>query len=144
MLGPIDYIVIGFKGNSFDGSIMRELSSAVDKGIIRVVDLVFIMKNEDGTVVEGEYEEQTDELKDTFGNFDFEGDMPLLTEGDIAKIGEQMGNNTAAGVLVIEHLWAKSLKKALIHAGGYLIADGRIHPEIVAAALDELQTTAKS
>ena len=139
MLGPVDYVILGFEGNSFDGSILEELSKAVKSDIIRVIDLVFIIKDSDGNVIEGEYEDQSQELKKTFGDFEYDEDMPLMTDSDIAKIGEQMKNDTAAGVLVIEHLWAKGLKQAIADAGGFLIADGRIHPEVVEAAMEDLE-----
>jgi hypothetical protein len=141
MLGPIDYVVVGFIGNEFDGSIMQELSKAVDSHTIRVLDLVFVMKDEEGNIIEGEYEEQPAELQAELAHFDNESGMPLLTEHDIAKIGEQMKANTAAGVLVIEHLWARDLKKAISRAGGFLIADGRVHPDMADAAVKELETT---
>jgi hypothetical protein len=50
MLGPIDFIAVGFKGNNFDGSVLEELAKAVDSGAIRVVDLLFIIKDADGNV----------------------------------------------------------------------------------------------
>jgi len=58
MLGPIDYIAVGFEGNNFDGSILSELSKAVDSGVIRLVDLVFIIKDTDGTITVAEIEDQ--------------------------------------------------------------------------------------
>jgi len=140
MLGPIDYIVIGFEGNNFDGSIMDELTKAVKNKTIRVLDLVFIMKDEEGNVTEGEFEDQSDDLKATFGDFAYDDSAPLLTDDDIQKIGDQMDDDTAAGILIVEHLWAKGLKRALMDAGGFLIADGRVHPEKVEAAVKELQT----
>jgi hypothetical protein len=141
MMGPVDYVVIGFNGSNFDGSILDRVVDATEKNIIRVIDLVFIIKDKDGTLIEGEYADQSDELKETFGAFSLEEDMPLLSDDDISKIGEQMKNDSAAGVLVIEHLWARELKQAIADAGGYLIADGRIHPEAVEEAMKELQTS---
>jgi len=141
MLGPIDYIVLGFEGNAFDGSIMSELSKASKNGIIRIVDLLFVIKDTDGNIIEGEFEDQTDELRKTFGDFEHAEDLPLLSDDDVAKVGEQMKNNTAACILVIEHVWATGLKQAIKDAGGFLIADGRVHPEQVEAALEDLQKT---
>jgi len=140
MLGPIDYVVVGFKGNNFDGSIIGALIKAVDAGIIRVIDLVFIIKDADGIIASGEYADQPGELKQSLERLDISSDEPLFSEEDIDKVAEQMENDTAAGVLVLEHLWAKDLKKAIIDAGGMLIADGRIHPEMVEAAVKELET----
>src|SRR5437899_1052236 len=133
MLGPIDYVAIGFVGNNFNGSILTELSKAVDSKAIRVVDLLFIMKDEDGNVAATEIEDQSEELQKVFGTLGVEKEMPLLAEQDIEKIGDSMDENTSAGVLVIEHLWAKGLKSALLSAGGILLSEGRIHPENVSA-----------
>jgi hypothetical protein len=73
-----------------------------------------------------------------FGNLDRADDMPLLSDSDVEKIGQQMDKDTSAGVLVIEHTWARDLKKALLDAGGILLADGRVHPEAVETALADL------
>ena len=140
MLGPVDYVVLGFQGNRFDGSIMRELTKAVDDGIIRVIDLLFIVKDAEGNVEEGEFRDQSDDLKQAAGKLGFERTMPLIADNDVEKIGSQMENDTAAGVLIIEHLWAKGLKKALSDAGGFLIDDGRIHPEVIEMAMQDLET----
>jgi hypothetical protein len=138
MIGPVDYIVMGFKGNNFDGSILDELTKATDNDTIRVLDLLFIMKDADGNVIEAEFEDQSDEFKEMFGNLDRADDMPLLSDSDVEKIGQQMDKDTSAGVLVIEHTWARDLKKALLDAGGILLADGRVHPEAVETALADL------
>jgi hypothetical protein len=138
MLGPIDYIAIGFEGNNFDGSILSELSKAVDSEAIRVVDLLFIVKDVDGNVGATEIEDQSEELKKYTDLLNIEGDALLLSENDVEKIGDSMESNTSAGVLIIEHLWAKGLKEALVGAGGILIAEGRIHPEVVDAVTEEM------
>jgi len=138
MLGPIDYVAISFEGNNFDGSILSELSKAVEGGAIRVVDMLFVIKNADGSIDAAEVEDQSEDLKSVAKASGHNGDMPLLTEDDINKVGAMLDNNTSAGVLVIEHLWAKGLKKALIDANGTLLAEGRIHPDKVTAAAEEL------
>ena len=143
MLGPIDYIAVSFAGNHFDGSIVDELGKAVENGTIRVIDLVFIVKDKDGAVAAGEFEDQSDDIKNALAKLGVGNDMPLFAESDIEKIAADMEPDTAAGVLVIEHLWAKGLKQALIDAEGTLIAEGRIHPDNVAAALEELENEGK-
>lgn len=140
MLGPIDYIMVGFEGNNFDGSILKELTKAVDSGVIRVVDLLFIIKDAEGNVTMAEVEDQHDELKSVAKALGHEGDLPLFTEEDVEKLGKDMDNDTAAGVLVIEQLWAKGLKKALLDKGAELLAEGRIHPDKVKEAVKELET----
>jgi hypothetical protein len=135
MLGPIDYVVVGFPKNKFDGSIMNELQKAIDSGAIRLVDLMFVTKDADGNVAGGEIESQSNDFHETLN---FKGGLPLITEEDVEKIGADLDNDTSAGVLVIEHTWAVGLKKALQDSGGVLIADGRIHPDKIAAAVEEL------
>lgn len=139
MLGPIDYIVVGFKGNNFDGSILEELRKATEAGTIRVVDLVLVIKDADGTVSMAEIEDQDDDLKEVAKAIGHEGDLPLLTEDDVQKVAANMDNDTSAGVLVIEQLWAKGLKQALLDAGAELLDEGRIHPDKIEAAVEELE-----
>ncbi len=138
MLGPIDYIVVSFEGNNFDGSVLSELHKAVDSGVIRVVDLIFVIKDADGNFAAAEIEDQHEELKEAVKVFELDEELQLLSEGDVEKVAASMKNNTSAGVLVIEQLWAKGLKKALIDAGATLIDEGRIHPEVVEAAVEDL------
>jgi rRNA maturation endonuclease Nob1 len=140
MLGPIDYIVVGFKGNNFDGSVLEELVKASESEAIRVVDLVFVIKDADGNVTMAEIEDQDEELKEVAKAIGHSGDLPLLTEEDIEKLGASMENDSSAGVLVIEQLWAKGLKAALINVGAVLIDEGRIHADVVEAAVEEIES----
>lgn len=139
MLGPIDYIVVGFVGNNFDGSVLEELTKAADSGAIRVVDLLFVIKDADGNVTMAEIEDQHEELKEVAKALGHDGDLPLLSEDDVEKLGAKMDNDTSAGVLVIEHLWAKGLKQALINADAILIDEGRIHPDTIAVAVEAIE-----
>jgi len=142
MLGPVDYVVVGFPGNNFDGSIVDELKKASQSGVIRVIDLLFVIKDSDGTAIVGEYSDQPAEVREAFDGLGFDDEMPLFTEGDINDVGALLENDTTAAILVIEQLWAKGLKKALIDADGVLIDEGRLHPEAVAEALEDLAAEA--
>src|SRR5437868_11674368 len=102
MLGPVDYIIVGFKGNNFDGSILRELKKSVDNGVIRVLDLLLIIKNKDGSVEMAEVTDQEEDIKEAAATLGYNPDQPLLTEDDSGKIGEMMDNDSSAGILVIE------------------------------------------
>jgi hypothetical protein len=139
MLGPIDYIVVGFEGNNFNGSILSELAKAADSGAIRVVDIVFIIKDADGNIAMAEIEDQHEELKEVAQAIGHVGDLPLLTEDDVQKLGASMKNDTSAGVLVIEQLWAKGLKQALLDNGAELLGEGRIHPDKIADAVEDIE-----
>lgn len=139
MLGPIDYIVVGFEGDNFDGAILDELQKVSDSGTIRVVDLLFVMKDSNGDLAIAEIRDQPDELKEKLAKLGFNDDMPLLTEDDLFKVAESLDEDTSAGVLVIEHLWAKGLKKALQDKGAKLLDEGRIHPDVIDEVLEEIE-----
>ncbi|TAH33454.1 DUF1269 domain-containing protein [Candidatus Saccharibacteria bacterium] len=131
MHGPIDFVVVGFEGNKFNGSILKELGAALDSGVIGLVALSFVAKDDAGAVTTLDIADLGEEYA-----FDFAQYLPAepvaVDQEDIAEVTDLLENNTAAGLLVIEHLWAKPLKKAIIDAGGILVADGRIHPDAAA------------
>jgi hypothetical protein len=128
MRGPIDFVIVGFEGNKFDGSVLQSLGDAIDSGAIGLVSLAFVAKDNDGTVTKLGITDLGDdylvELSEKYSVSD-----ELVNEDDIEEVSDLLNNNTSAGILVIEQLWAKPLKKALIDSGGVLVADGRIHPD---------------
>ena len=89
MLGPIDYIAVSFKSNNFDGSVLKALADATGRGLIRVVDLVLVIKDADGQVDWAEIEDQEDDLNEVAQLIGHKGDLPLLTEDDVQKLGAQ-------------------------------------------------------
>lgn len=138
MRGPIDYLVVGFDSSSFDGTVVQALEDAVQKGIIAVLDLAVVSKDKDGVFTELEITGLGDTNMSVFMNkYKTEtSEKAKVDEMDVEEIAEIMDNDTTAGILIIEHLWAKPLKKALMDKKGYLVAEGRIHPE-AAAELDK-------
>lgn len=128
MRGPIDYIVVGFEGNNFKGDILKALEEASSKGIINVLALALVSKNEAGEVTTLDALNLGDEYLVEFSQT-IKADASIVTQEDIDEVGDLLENNTTAGLLVVEQVWAKPLKKALIDANGVLIAEGRIHPE---------------
>lgn len=135
MRGPIDYIVVAFEGNDFNGDVLNALEESMEKGIIDVLDLALIAKDENGDVVAMEIADIDNDVVNAIAQAK-ETDGELITEEDVEEIGDLLENNTAAGLLIIEQLWAKPLKKALLDANGTLIVEGRIHPE-AALELDQ-------
>lgn len=119
MRGPIDYIIVGFEGNNFKGEILKELEKVVADGTIAVLDVGVIVRDADGTVTSVELTETN--------NLNLEGG--LITEDDVAEVGELLEDNSSAGLLIVEQLWAKGLKQAIINANGTLLDEGRIHPD---------------
>ncbi len=131
MLGPIDYIIVGFEGNKFDGSILKALGDAIDSGVIGLVALAFISKDAEGNVTKLNIDGLGDTAAVEFAA-KHPSDPSKVTDDDIDEMADLLENNTAAGLLVVEQLWAKPLKKALIDANGVLVAEGRIHPDAAA------------
>jgi hypothetical protein len=132
-IGPVEYIILGFEGNRFNGDIVPALIELVDTGAIRVLDLVFIMKDGDGNLTAFEYDE-VDELAALSGiAADAQG---LLNDEDLEMAAETLEPNSSAAFLVWEDLWATRFAEAVRDSGGTIIAGERIPHEIVAAALD--------
>jgi len=141
MLGPIDYISVGFPGNKFKGEIVEELKKVIDARLIRIVDLLFVLKDEAGEVIVLELNGMPDDVVNTFKSYadDLTG---LLSQEDALEIAKDLDNNSSAGLLVVEQLWAKGFKKAILNADGILLAQGRISGEVVDAALEEIKAEA--
>lgn len=128
MRGPIDYIVVGFEGNKFDGSVMQALSDAIEQGVIGLVALAVVSKDADGVVTKLDIAEAGDDSMTAFVE-KYQPSDEAIAGDDLDEVADLVENNCTAGLLVIEQLWAKPLKKALLDANGVLIAEGRIHPE---------------
>lgn len=128
MRGPIDFIIVEFKKAKFQGKILKALEKATNDGTIAVLDLALITKDKDGNVAAVELDQIDDEVITEFAKA--KGlQSGMVGDDDIAEVAELLDNDSAAGLLVIEHLWAKDLKSAIMDAGGSLLAEGRIHPD---------------
>lgn len=127
MRGPIDYILVGFEGNKFDGSIMGALTDALDKGVIGLVALSVITKDSEGNTHTLDVASDNPDLATFMNRLQSTGN--LVTQEDVLEVADLIENNTSCGLLVVEHLWAIPLKEAIVKANGVLIADGRIHPD---------------
>lgn len=128
MRGPIDYIVVGFENAKFDGSVLGALADAIDNGTIALIALAVVKKDADGTVTVADVTQIDDDFVVQFAQ-KYSVTSDLVTSEDKEEVAELLNVNEAAGLLVIEQLWAKPLKKALLDANGFLIAEGRIHPD---------------
>jgi hypothetical protein len=137
-LGPLEYIVVGFVGNNFDGSIAAEIARAVESGTIRLVDVVVIAKDVDGNATVLEVNLQDDPRFRSFSNL-LEGTTGLFTEEDVLAIAETIPSNMAAAALLFEHKWAVHIKEAMERANGFLISRTVIAPEIVEEIAAELE-----
>jgi uncharacterized membrane protein len=136
-LGPIDIIALEFPGNRFKGEILPELFELVDKGIIRIIDLVVIMKDQDGQVVVRELRELDAAHIEMFNPLHAEVSQ-MITRTDIDMIAEKLDNNSTAGIMLIENLWAKKTQQAMLDANGQLVMFERIPHDVVEAALSDI------
>lgn len=128
MRGPIDYIIVGFEGNKFDGSILEALTDAIENGTIALVDIALVIRDENDVVSKLELADVGDDYTLNFVQ-QYKPAESSISEDDISEVADLIAKNSSAGLLVIEQLWAKPLKEALIKANGVLIAEGRIHPD---------------
>jgi Family of unknown function (DUF6325) len=137
-LGPLEYLVVGFEGNRFTGQILAELRAARDKGIIRVVDLFVIKKDEQGNVTALELSDLSGEEAADLGPL--AGDlMGLLAPEDIEQVAAGIPNNSAAGLLLFEHTWAIGLKEAIKNAGGIAVGGGFVAPDVLQELEQDLE-----
>jgi uncharacterized membrane protein len=139
--GPIDFIALEFPGNRFRGEILPDLLELVDKEIIRIIDLVVITKDRDGQVSARELRELDPAHIEMFNPLKADVSQ-MITDGDIAMIGEQLAANSTAGLLLIENLWAKKTQQAMIDANGRLLMFERIPHDVVEEALADIAALA--
>lgn len=134
-LGPVDYLVVEFPvgHQDFRGAIADELVRLHDSGTIRVMDLVILAKADDGSIDGLELSDlpELDELAHLEEQL-----AETLAEEDIIRLAETMRPGSVAAVLVYENLWAAPFGSAVRHAGGQLIASGRIPVQAIIAAVE--------
>jgi len=167
MLGPIQLLVVGFETNEkFKGDIKRELTALRTRGVIRVLDLLFVLKDEDGEVfamedsdlAPGEDAEVGQLISQMLGLSeggaasggidsnaltDTSQDYGLTTE-DILDVANRIEPGTSAGILLVEHVWAAGLKQAIREAGGHPIAQGFLTPEAFMMIGEEVKAIAEA
>ena len=133
-MGPIDYILVEWPGRQPNGEAAPHLVDLVERGIIRVLDLAFITKDEDGNVAGMEISEIADQVEEMRI---FEGaSSDLLSDDDVAEAAEALEPGTSAALLVYENRWAAPFAAAVRRSGGQLVASGRIPVQEMIAALE--------
>ncbi|MGY1643716.1 DUF6325 family protein [Geodermatophilus sp. SYSU D00703] len=135
-LGPVDWIVVEFPGSRFNGEIAPALEELVDRGTVRVLDLLLIRKGEDGSL---EFHELRDVDETDVGSLRaYEGELAmLLSEQDVLAVAEAVEPGSTAALLVWENTWAAPFASAVRRAGGQLVASGRIPVQAMLAVLEE-------
>jgi hypothetical protein len=134
-LGPVDFLIVEFPAghSNFTGEMAEELLKLADAGIIRVIDVLILKKDENGDIDAVELEDLDDlgELARLEA-----GLAELLAEEDVVNLAAAMEPGSVAGVLVYENIWAAPFASAARRAGGQLIADGRIPIQAIIASIE--------
>jgi hypothetical protein len=131
-LDPVEYVIIEFPGNRFTGEIAPAIAALVDRGLVHIIDLVFVRKDADGSVTYFEY----DDLDELAGFAEIDGETDgLLSDTDVAELAVELAPDSSALLVVWEDAWAGDLGRAVREAGGALVAGGRIPYQVVDAAL---------
>jgi uncharacterized membrane protein len=149
-LGPVQMLIVGFQGDEFDGSIMKELDRLKEHDIVRLIDLMFVKKNEDGELETAQRSDLSSDEAEQFGaivgalvGFGAEGeegaeygalagaaeleDGHVFDDEAVWYLGDAIPNGTAAAVALLEHRWAIPLRDKIAQAGGLTLSDAWIH-----------------
>lgn len=143
-LGPVDYLVVEFPADKadFSGEMAAELSALINRGTVRVLDLILLKKELDGSVEGFETHDFGD--VDLGGLRELETELAmLLAEEDVEAIGAALEPGTVAAVLVYENSWAAPFGSAVRRSGGQLVASGRIPIQALAAVIEADETTTR-
>ena len=134
-IGPVEYIVLAFPGNEFNGKVAPALAKLIESDTIRLLDLLFVGKDADGNVLAIEFDE-LEELAEFAG---IEGEVGgIISEDDIAHVAETLEPNSSAALLIWEDVWATEFAVAVRESGGVLLEGARIPYEIVEAVFADL------
>lgn len=137
-IAPVEYVIIEFPGNRFTGAVAPAIRDLVEAGVVRILDLVFVKKDADGTVTSFEY----DDLDETAEYAAIDGDADgLLSDEDVTDLAAGLPPQSSALFVLFEDLWAAELGTAVRAAGGELVAGGRLPHALVAEALAAMETT---
>src|SRR4029453_5682625 len=142
-IGPVDFLVVAFPGNKFRGEIAPAISELVEDGTIRIIDIAFVGKDEDGNAVAMELTELEPDVQEGLekGGVEVGG---LLNEDDLMDVATGLEPNSSAALLVWENVWARKVAQAMRDADGVLVAFDRIPHEIVQAAREGALEQAKA
>ena len=133
--GPVEYIIVGFPGNKFTGQIAPELIALVESGTVRILDLIFIGKDVDGSVLSFEI----DELDALAGFTGLAGEVGgIISPADIEYAAAALEPNSSAALLIWEDVWAAPFAEAIRKSDGVLLEGARIPHELIAPVLADL------
>lgn len=133
-IGPVQYLIVAFPGNQFKGEIAPALTDLVESGIIRIIDLAFVMKHADGSMSGMELEDVGSDVFKAFESLTAERGG-FVSDEDLHAVAGELEPNSAAAILVWEDVWATRFADAIANAGGQLIDIRRVPRELVQEAI---------
>ena len=142
-IGPVDYAIVAFPGNRFRGEIAPAIADLVDDGTIRIIDIAFVGKDDDGNTVAMELTELDPDVQQGLEKLGIEVGG-LFPEEDLVDIAESLEPNTSAALLLWENVWARNVAQAMRDAGGVLVAFERLPHEAVQEARELALEAAKA
>jgi Family of unknown function (DUF6325) len=131
-IGPVDYAIIGFPGNKFRGEIAPAIGDLVDAGTIRIIDIAFVGKDEDGNAVAMELTELDPDVQEGLEKLGIEVNG-LFSDDDLIGAAEELEPNSSAALLIWENVWARKVAQSMRDAGGVMLAFERIPHDVVQA-----------
>jgi uncharacterized membrane protein len=136
-IGPVELLVVKFPGNQFTGEVGPALKELVDSGLIRIVDLLFAITDEQGNIAVVELSDLEGAAK---GEFDpiVSDQTDLLTHDDARSLASGLGPNSSGAVLLFENTWATKFRDAVLGAGGELVLNERIPKAVVDAMVESV------
>jgi uncharacterized membrane protein len=155
-IGPVQLVSIGFdRGANFEGKVIDELAKLESERTIRVLDVLFIARDPDSeetVVLEHPNAENLGGIVGALLGVEFEGEAKAeapavaggeehafgFTQQDIQEMASGLGPGESAGLLLIEHVWARDLRRAFRDAGGRMLGEGFLTPETIRAVEPEL------
>jgi hypothetical protein len=132
-IGPVDYAIIAFPGNEFNGEIAPALRQLVEAGTVRLIDAAFVTKKQNGDVLAFELTELAPEVQAALDELNIEV-QGLFNDAELLTIAADLEPGSSAAVLVWENVWATGIARAIRRSGGVLVAFERVPHELVKTA----------
>jgi hypothetical protein len=142
-IGPVDYAIVAFPGNRFRGEIGPAIAELVENGTIRVIDIAFVAKDDDGNAVAMELLELDPDVQQALDSIGVEVGG-LLNDDDLMDAADGLEPNSSAAMIVWENVWARKVAQAMRDAGGQLVAFERLPHDVVQAAREWALEQAKA
>ncbi len=142
-IGPVDYAIVAFPGNKFRGEIGPAIAELVENGTVRVIDIAFVAKDEDGNAVAMELMELDPDVQQALDSIGVEV-SGLLNDDDLMDAADGLEPNSSAAMIVWENVWARKVAQAIRNAGGELVAFERLPHDVVQAAREWALEQAKA